>query len=225
MTRFIENGKINSGIKALKIYLNFQLELIQKYGYPVEQHKVTTEDGYILELHRIPHGLNNANETNKPAVLLQHGLLCSSADWVNNGGPESSLGFLLADRGYDVWLGNQRGNTWSRKHTTLDPDVDKKEFWNFSWDEIGRFDLPAMIDFIMEQTGVDGVFYAGHSQGTTAFFVMASERPEYNDKIKFMSALAPIAFMSHLENVAVQLLAANENVLDVSFKTYFLKFC
>ena len=68
------------------LLLLLQPQLIAKYGYPVETHSVQTEDGYILELHRIP----PANST-RPAVLLHHALLCSSFDWIGLG-PEKSLG-------------------------------------------------------------------------------------------------------------------------------------
>lgn len=107
-----------------------QIELITKYGYPVEQHTIETEDGYLIETHRIPHGKNNAGETNKPVVFVMHGILSSSVDWINMG-PEKGLGYLLADAGYDVWMGNARGTTWSRKHVTWDPDWTPQFFWNF----------------------------------------------------------------------------------------------
>lgn len=54
----------------------FQSEMIKKAGYPVETHVTTTEDGYILTLHRIPGGNGSL------PVLLQHGFFCSSAVWV-----------------------------------------------------------------------------------------------------------------------------------------------
>nr|CAD7603633.1 unnamed protein product [Timema genevievae] len=71
-------------------------ELIAKKGYPAETHTVTTEDGYILTLHRIPYGKS---------------------------------AFILADAGYDVWLGNTRGNTYSKKHVSLKST--DKAYWAF----------------------------------------------------------------------------------------------
>ena len=62
---------------------------------------------------------------------------------------------------------------------------------------MGCYDVPAMIDYILEKTGQTSLYYVGYSQGTTAFFVMASERPEYNAKVKVMACLAPIAFLSN----------------------------
>ena len=40
-----------------------------------------------------------------------------------------STGYLLSDAGYDVWLGNFRGNYYSMAHQELDPE--EFEFWDF----------------------------------------------------------------------------------------------
>lgn len=69
-----------------------------------------------------------------------------------------------------------------------------------SWHEIGTQDLPAMIDYVLETTNQRSLSYVGHSQGTTSFFVMTSEKPEYNQKIKSMHALAPVAYIGHCWN-------------------------
>jgi lysosomal acid lipase/cholesteryl ester hydrolase len=38
-------------------------------------------------------------------------------------------GYVLADAGYDVWLGNARGNTYSMKHVQF--TAQGKKFWDF----------------------------------------------------------------------------------------------
>jgi lysosomal acid lipase/cholesteryl ester hydrolase len=187
-------------------------EMVLPFGYPLEEHEVTTEDGYILTMYRIPYGKNTTKLGPRPALLLQHGILASSACWVLNE-PEHGLAFILADAGYDVWLGNSRGSTYSQKHKFLDPNKHKQEYWNFSFHEMGYYDLPAMIDFILQSTGEKKLSYVGHSQGTTQFFAMAASRPEYNDKVKVMSALAPIAFLDHTRGT-VRVLSSFSRVLS-----------
>jgi len=39
------------------------------------------------------------------------------------------VAFLLADQGYDVWLGNVRGNSYCRSHVKLSPR--NRDFWQF----------------------------------------------------------------------------------------------
>ena len=105
--------------------------MIKYWGYPAEEHKVRTSDGYIIKIHRIPHGKNERHfDTRKPVVFLQHGLLCSSSNWVSNL-PNEALGYILADAGFDVWLGNVRGNTYGLEHVNLKPD--QTEFWDFRY--------------------------------------------------------------------------------------------
>lgn len=70
--------------------------------------------------------------------------------------------YLLSNNGYDVWLGNVRGSDHSLKHKTL--SVQSKEFWNFSFHEIGFYDLPAMFDLMLEKTKAQQGFYVGHSR-------------------------------------------------------------
>ncbi|XP_046394228.1 lipase 3-like [Ischnura elegans] len=179
-------------------------EIIRRHGYPSETHQVTTEDGYVLTMHRIPRGrYSYGTRCKRPVVFLQHCLLCSSAVWVFMG-PENGLAFILADQGFDVWMGNARGNEYSRRHKWLDPK--ESEFWDFSWNEMGYYDLPAEFDYIRRRTGQPKLSYVGFSLGTTMFFVMGASRPEYNTRIRAMHALAPIAFVGKMES-PIKLLA------------------
>ena len=172
-------------------------DLISYWGYPVESHRVITEDGYILTMHRIPHGKTQGpSNTSRPVFYLQHPLTGSSSDWVLNK-PSQSLAFMLADQGYDVWLGNVRGNTYSRNHITMKPS--QRKFWDFSFQEHGKYDFPAMINHVLNKTGEQQLYYVGHSQGTIMAFTGLTENTELKSKIKLFFALAPV---TRLRNVS-----------------------
>ncbi|XP_077534433.1 gastric triacylglycerol lipase-like [Haemaphysalis longicornis] len=153
-------------------------QLITSKGYPAQEYSVVTKDGYILKMHRIPHGREGRGAGRRPVVFLQHGLLCSSADWVINMSHQS-LAFILADAGYDVWMGNVRGNTYSRH--ILFPRRSKR-FWDFSFDQMAAIDLPTMIDFVLRRSLKTKLFYVGHSQGTMILFALLASKPRYNRK-------------------------------------------
>ncbi|XP_057376936.1 gastric triacylglycerol lipase-like [Daphnia carinata] len=190
-------------------------EIIRHRGYPVEIHHVISEDGYVLELHRIP-AEPSADGTPRKAVFLQHGVLEASSTWFVNPS-DRSLPLLLADKSYDVWLGNFRGNRYSRRHVRLSPT--QTDFWRFSWDEIGNFDIPAIINYILSVTGLPTISYTGHSLGCGVFFIAMVRHPELNAKIDQMHALAPLSSFAHFTTDIFRKLAPYGNALETVLRT------
>ncbi|KYN32149.1 Lipase 3, partial [Trachymyrmex septentrionalis] len=196
-------------------------ELIEAHGYIAETHQICTEDGYYLTVHRV---LPNDRVPSVPPVIINHGLASSSADWVLLG-PHKALAYVLCDNGYDVWLTNARGNTYSKSHKYY--SIKDRDFWDFSivapkndkyfcysWHEIGYYDLPATIDYILEKTSHSKLYYIGYSQGATTFYVMGSERPEYNAKIKGMISLAPAVFLGNQKSSFLKLFTHFLGILE-----------
>ncbi|XP_072762549.1 uncharacterized protein [Anoplolepis gracilipes] len=188
-------------------------EIITRAGYSVETHIVMTEDGYFLTLFRIP-GSNGSLP-----VMLQHGLLCNSVIWTILG-KGKALPYLLADQGYDVWLGNFRGSTYSTSHISLLPS--ELKFWNFSFNELGIYDLPAMITFITNMTSQPLHAYIGHSMGSTVFYVMATERPKIAQMVQMKISLAPTVFFNDIKSWLQYLAFLTEYEILMQFVFYKL---
>ena len=143
---------------------------------------MTTDDGYILTVYRIPGMVGEAvPNKSKPTVMFQHGILDAAISWVTHH-PEVAPAFVAARAGYDVWLGNSRGNTFSRKHVEYDPDDNRHggadKFWDFDFEQMGQYDLPAVLDHMTAQTGIEKHAYIGHSQGTSQMYYALAEYQE-----------------------------------------------
>ncbi|KAF8839438.1 alpha/beta-hydrolase [Paxillus ammoniavirescens] len=167
-------------------------ELCSYYGYAHEEHVVMTKDGYLLTLHRVPEPKGQMPApapANKPVVYLHHGLLMNSEVWVCLTDEERCLPFVLAEQGFDVWLGNNRGNKYSKKAVHRSPTSSK--FWDYSLDDFAWHDIPDSIAYILDRTHVCSLSYIGFSQGTAQAFAALSLNPQLNQKVNVLIALAP----------------------------------
>ena len=62
----------------------------------------------------------------------------------------------------------------------------------FSWDEMAKYDVPGMINYILNVTGNTQLYYAGHSQGTIMAFSAFSQDKDLGKKVKIFFALGPV---------------------------------
>lgn len=177
---------------------------VQALNYPVETHLITTEDGYILTFFRIQAKNQTSLKSGLPVVYLQHGFLDSADTWVINDESDAP-GLQLANQGYDVWLGNSRGNKYSLSHVTLNSS--NPLFWQFSWQNMSQYDLPAAFSYINQQTS-QMINYIGHSQGTTIMFAALSQNDTtVMNYLKSFVALSPVAWVAHITSGPMLLMA------------------
>lgn len=195
-------------------------QIVEARGFVFEKHNVTTEDGYILEMHRVSENITtNSTGAQRPVVFMQHGVMSSSETWVLNG--NKSTAFHFARAGYDVWLGNSRGGLYSRKHLTLDPDDpnEASEFFDYSFYEMAKYDTPAQIDYILNNTGVAKLAYIGHSQGTTSMFTALAEGfGEIHKKVNIFVALAPVVYLGRTSDAFVLNFRDKASMVEAALK-------
>ncbi|KAJ5689165.1 lipase [Penicillium macrosclerotiorum] len=200
------------------------VEICELFGYEAEEHIVQTGDGYLLGLHRLAYRKGEermrvnqgAGGISKKVVYLHHGLLMSSEVWVALTDEQRCLPFQLVEKGYDVWLGNNRGNKYAKKSVNFSPG--SNEFWDFSIDQFAFHDIPNSIEYILEVTGQPSLSYIGFSQGTAQAFATLSIHPLLNQKIDVFVALAPAMAPSGLRNRIVDsLVKASPDFLFLLF--------
>ena len=123
--------------------------------------------------------------------------MCSDV-WCCNVERHKNLPFVLHDLGYDVWMGNNRGNKYSTAHLNKPPKSSK--FWDFSIDEFAFFDIPNSIEFILDITRMDKVICIGFSQGSAQMFAAFSLSEKLNQKVSHFIAIAPAMTPRGLHN-------------------------
>ncbi|XP_075487540.1 triacylglycerol lipase 1 isoform X1 [Primulina tabacum] len=184
--------------------------VIQLLGFPCSEHTAQTKDGYILGLQRVA---SASGKKTGPPVLLIHGLFMGGDAWFMDS-PNQSLGFILANRGFDVWVGNVRGTHWSYGHVSL-LEKDKK-FWDWSWQELALYDLGEMIHYVYSITN-SKVFVVGHSQGTI-MSLAAFTQPDIVKMVEAAALLCPISYLEHVNAPFVLRLVKmhlDEAILDI----------
>lgn len=128
----------------------------------------------------------------KRVIYLQHGLADSSDTWIVND-EHLAPAFILANKGFDVWVGNSRGNRYSNHKMSKIP----LNFWDFSFHEMATYDLPAAFTYINKITNRK-IHYIGHSQGTLIMFIALSlELKAVTSNIQSFHAFGPVAYLTH----------------------------
>lgn len=190
-------------------------EMVNLFGYDVESRVVRTQDNYLLTLQRITKpGVQTPR--NGKVVYMHHGLLMCSEIWVTMIDEKSNLPFVLYELGYDVWLGNNRGNKYSHKHLTR--KLNSEEFWDFSLDEFALYDIPDLINYILEETKHEKLTYIGFSQGTAQAFASVSINPDLNEKLEKIIAISPATTPHGLYSKFLDiLLKSSPNIIYLMF--------
>ncbi|KAL9657412.1 hypothetical protein ABK040_014399 [Willaertia magna] len=165
-------------------------QVIIDNGFESKTYYCATEDGYKVQLNRIP------NRKSKTVVYFQHGILDSGFAWI---GSNPNAGLACAANGYDVFLGNLRGYGLAGCHGKhKNPNITKREYWDFSINEHAFYDVKAFIQKIRalkkKELGNEDfkLIVVAHSMGaacTLAYmsWEKANNREHYIDKAILLS--------------------------------------
>jgi pimeloyl-ACP methyl ester carboxylesterase len=135
--RRISTGR-NPGKAWEDLHVFTASDAILRAGYPLEEHSVTTSDGYVLQMHRIP------RRGARDVVFMMHGILDTSLGWVV-GGTGGSAALEAYDAGFDVWLANTRSNP---PRLNTDPKKKGSCYWHYSANELAMCDVTAQVNHI-----------------------------------------------------------------------------
>lgn len=197
--------------------LSFQEDyksFIAGLGLNLEEGQIITEDRYINTVWI----LNSKTKRNGKSIILQHGLLDGAWTWLILG--EKSLAYILAEEGYTVYLHYIRGSQFSKSHLDYNTGLNS-DYWDFSFDEMAEFDLPALIEYVKKRDNVEKVDYIGHSQGTLIFFLEYMNNPEFLEKnINRYIALGTVPNVNNAPHFLIKLFDKSNILEHIPIKNF-----
>ncbi|CAN0897087.1 Triacylglycerol lipase 2 [Linum grandiflorum] len=176
----VRSGNFSAGLKAAAAGNGICRSVIEPQGYGCTEHKVITTDGYILSIQRIA-GKSGGNFS---PVLIQHGLFMITV--MMSGSPIAV-----------------EANTAAAIYDVLTLFAISQAYWDWSWDELVASDLPAMVDYINNQTK-QTLHFVGHSQGNLIGLAAISKGHFLAEKLRSVSVLCPIAYMHHMSSLLMR---------------------
>lgn len=216
-----------------------QQQLLDRSHYEYEEHYVVSDDGYITLLVRVINPLVERADLRGPPVMLYHGanidqsayLLSSSKQHHPEFYPRydcdgqltssnRSLGFMLANNGYDVWLIGTRGSNELNQGYTNDLESvrgnanfnlteenfelvkkNRKKYWSYGLDEIIKYEIRAQIDEVLRLTGANEVSLLSFSLSTPTTMAFLAANPDYARRVRVYFQMAPAIAADHFTSI------------------------
>lgn len=139
---------------------------------PCDEGFAATADGWMLGMRRV----RPANpDPSKLPVVLCHGLGLNGTFWTIT---DDHLPSQLAARGYEVFIVDMRGSGASHR-VGLPGKINRmlrqtpiREVGGRNWnvDDEAKYDVPAILDYVRQETGRDRINWVGHSLGGMIMF-------------------------------------------------------
>jgi len=157
----------------------------------------TTADGWKLGVRRFD---PDRPDPGKLPVVLCHGLGLNGTFWTITG---DHLPGQLVARGYRVYVVDMRGSGSSHKAGTVGRinkllrETPLNEIQDSLWtmDDQARLDVPAILDYVQQDSGADRVNWVGHSLGGMLMIahLETTDRPERVANFVDMGGVAAVA--------------------------------
>ena len=188
----------------------------------MKPYKVETEDGYLLTLFHITSTNKIVAETMiKGAVLLHHGTSMDGQSWFDT--KNESLPYLLLKAGFSVYLSNDRGTRNSQRHNEMHPIDDAKDFYDFSFTNVGLYDVPANLNFVKQHNNANvPIIYIGYAQGATSLLYALTDKEKaiyFKNLLDEVVVLAPCVFLNEPVNIFPGM-TEHISIADQLYKSY-----